>query len=335
MCALTQVTAKSPVSLSTKRFQKVSRLVIASNRLRRGSMQADAARMASFESGASSAPQLRRGMSRGPGHLSRQQSMVGIPARHLPTELSDEELERALGVKAAMDANEWDADVLALCRVLEGPMSYVVSRVLKKHGASSVLGVSEDKIMSLLLELEVGMPRRNAYHNNLHVADVAYTTHLMLEHGVKAAAQLTQLQCVTALLAAATHDLRHPGVNNNWLMASRDEVAIVYNDRSVLENYHVAEFFRLVARPELNVFCARRLQRRIQRRIQRRLCRLCRLSPLAASRLANLVVAHSPRTSCPSVCAQRNRRTPTRHVHPRGGAQVTSAVLSTSRFARR
>lgn len=37
-------------------------------------------------------------------------------------------------------------------------------------------------VRSLLLEIEVGMPRQNAYHNHLHVADVAYTTHLMLEY---------------------------------------------------------------------------------------------------------------------------------------------------------
>ena len=37
-------------------------------------------------------------------------------------------------------------------------------------------------------------------------------------------------------------------------MHTRDDVAIVYNDHSVLENMHVAEFFRLLQRPDLNIF---------------------------------------------------------------------------------
>ena len=45
------------------------------------------------------------------------------------------------------------------------------------------------------------------------------------------------------ILAAACHDVDHPGVNNIYLIESRDKLAIRYNDISVLENHHVAITF--------------------------------------------------------------------------------------------
>ena len=51
-------------------------------------------------------------------------------------------------------------------------------------------------------------------------------------------------QVMAALVAAAVHDVDHPGVTNLFLVAIRHELAIMYNDISVLENHHVATAFR-------------------------------------------------------------------------------------------
>jgi hypothetical protein len=48
------------------------------------------------------------------------------------------------------------------------------------------------------------------------------------------------------------HDLGHPGLNNDFLIATNDSLAVRYNDRAPLENHHAASLFELVARPELN-----------------------------------------------------------------------------------
>ena len=55
-------------------------------------------------------------------------------------------------------------------------------------------------------------------------------------------------------LGATIHDFEHPGYNNAFLVASKDPVAILYNDSSVLENFHIASAWRLMLEDDLNPF---------------------------------------------------------------------------------
>ena len=48
------------------------------------------------------------------------------------------------------------------------------------------------------------------------------------------------------LIAAAIHDVGHPGHNNNFEIAIQSDLAITYNDQAVLENYHLATTFSLL-----------------------------------------------------------------------------------------
>lgn len=43
-----------------------------------------------------------------------------------------------------------------------------------------------------------------------------------------------------ALIAATVHDLDHPGRGNAFLMNTRQRLALLYNDQSILENHHVS-----------------------------------------------------------------------------------------------
>ena len=56
----------------------------------------------------------------------------------------------------------------------------------------------------------------------------------------------SDLEILAILVAASVHDLEHPGVSNNFLIATRDSRALLYNDKSVLENHHCATAFKLV-----------------------------------------------------------------------------------------
>ncbi len=56
--------------------------------------------------------------------------------------------------------------------------------------------------------------------------------------------QLTHIEQLTLLIAAAIHDYQHPGVSNAYLIHSHSALALRYNDRNVLESMHVACAFR-------------------------------------------------------------------------------------------
>ena len=64
----------------------------------------------------------------------------------------------------------------------------------------------------------------------------------------------TNSDVVACYLSACIHDLGHPGYNNNYLINSRDKLAIQYNDKSVLENFHVATAFAYTADASMNIF---------------------------------------------------------------------------------
>lgn len=47
-------------------------------------------------------------------------------------------------------------------------------------------------------------------------------------------------QVFSALVAAAAHDVDHFGRTNAYLIKVKHPLALLYNDRSVLENHHAA-----------------------------------------------------------------------------------------------
>lgn len=48
-----------------------------------------------------------------------------------------------------------------------------------------------------------------------------------------------------ALIAAAAHDIDHPGRSSAFLCNSRSPLAVLYNDLTVLESHHAATMFKL------------------------------------------------------------------------------------------
>lgn len=50
------------------------------------------------------------------------------------------------------------------------------------------------------------------------------------------------------LIAALTHDYEHTGTTNNFHVMSRTDIALLYNDRAVLENYHISSTFKYASK---------------------------------------------------------------------------------------
>ncbi|XP_050796986.1 high affinity cAMP-specific 3',5'-cyclic phosphodiesterase 7A isoform X3 [Gopherus flavomarginatus] len=77
----------------------------------------------------------------------------------------------------------------------------------------------------------------NPYHNAVHAADVTQAMHCYLKEP-KLSKSLTPWDVLLSLIAAATHDLDHPGVNQPFLIKTNHYLATLYKNISVLENHH-------------------------------------------------------------------------------------------------
>ena len=58
------------------------------------------------------------------------------------------------------------------------------------------------------------------------------------------------------VLSGAAHDIDHPGNNNLYEINTGSLLSLTYNDKSVLENYHLYVLFNLLNNPSLNIFNA-------------------------------------------------------------------------------
>eukprot|EP00899_Mesostigma_viride_P003309 jgi/Mesvir1/1297/Mv03762-RA.2 len=156
------------------------------------------------------------------------------------------------GMCAALErVGEWNFDAWELTNASGGwPILWMGLEVCRRAGLSRTFQLPLHKLARFLVRLDEGMPD-NRYHNGTHIADVTNSLyHLIKSSGV--AAYLSQLDILAAVTAALVHDFRHPGLNNDFVVKSSDELALRYNDRTVLENFHVAEAFFLMAEPHLN-----------------------------------------------------------------------------------
>lgn len=93
--------------------------------------------------------------------------------------------------------------------------------------------------------------RDNPYHNSTHAADVTQTINFFLAKG-NLLHRMTDLEILACIIAGLIHDFDHPGRTNAFHIATKDKKAILYNDRSVLENHHAAASFLILGKSENN-----------------------------------------------------------------------------------
>lgn len=156
------------------------------------------------------------------------------------------------------DISPWGLDVFLLDK-LSGcrPLLALGSEIFARSNLLQRLKLNPLIMARYLAALEDGYAHypQILYHNNLHGADVMHSTYLLLQSPALAGA-FSDLEMFSAILAAAAHDVGHPGVTNQFLVATQSPLAILYNDQAVLENHHTATAFKLMAQQDYNVLGA-------------------------------------------------------------------------------
>ncbi|KAK7154516.1 hypothetical protein R3I94_007746 [Phoxinus phoxinus] len=157
-------------------------------------------------------------------------------------------------ISVLKDVDKWSFDVFTLQEASsEHALKFLVYELLTRYDLISRFRIPVSSLVSFVEALEMGYSKhRNPYHNLIHAADVTQTAHyLMLHTGIMH--WLTELEILAMVFAAAIHDFEHTGTTNNFHIQTRSEVAILYNDRSVLENHHVSAAYRLMQEDEMNI----------------------------------------------------------------------------------
>ena len=122
---------------------------------------------------------------------------------------------------------------------------FVLNQGLTRFGLMKYL--KEPKFVEFSKELMEGYSREVIYHNDLHGADVCQTTIIEIEKGnLVSKLKLGDIDIIAVLTAAAAHDFKHNGFNNNFQVNRGTDMALTYNDNTVLENWHVSQTFKVL-----------------------------------------------------------------------------------------
>lgn len=89
------------------------------------------------------------------------------------------------------------------------------------------------------------------YHNLHHATAVLHTTYVLLD-GCKLFNTMDSNIIFAVLIAALTHDVGHPGNNNQFEVNTFSELAFRYNDMSVLEQHHCSVTFEIIKKHNLH-----------------------------------------------------------------------------------
>ncbi|GAX83010.1 hypothetical protein CEUSTIGMA_g10437.t1 [Chlamydomonas eustigma] len=157
----------------------------------------------------------------------------------------------------------WAFDVFKLTEATQGhPLSSMLYFLVARCGLIRTLNL-DPRVLARLCHTIEGGYQPNPYHNREHATDVLQALHTILVNtGMMATSEdggvlekgyggpLVMLAC---LLAAASHDLGHKGVTNDFLINNDDELALIYSDKAPMEHFHLALLFKLMKNPRFDL----------------------------------------------------------------------------------
>ncbi|XP_006880588.1 PREDICTED: high affinity cAMP-specific 3',5'-cyclic phosphodiesterase 7A [Elephantulus edwardii] len=132
----------------------------------------------------------------------------------------------------------WNFDIFLFDRLTNGnSLVSLTFHLFSLHGLIECFDLDMVKLRRFLVMVQEDYHSQNPYHNAVHAADVTQAMHCYLKEP-KLANSVTSWDILLSLIAAATHDLDHPGVNQPFLIKTNHYLATLYKNTSVLENHH-------------------------------------------------------------------------------------------------
>ncbi|XP_028988659.1 cAMP-specific 3',5'-cyclic phosphodiesterase 4D isoform X3 [Betta splendens] len=162
--------------------------------------------------------------------------------------------QEGLLAKELEDITRWGIDIFKISEYSGNrPLTVTMYTIFQERDLLKSFKIPTDTFITFMMTLEDHYHADVAYHNNIHAADVVQSTHVLLSTPALEAV-FTDLEILAALFASAIHDVDHPGVSNQFLINTNSELALMYNDSSVLENHHLAVGFKLLQEDNCDIF---------------------------------------------------------------------------------
>lgn len=150
---------------------------------------------------------------------------------------------------------DWSFDIFCLEQLTsKRPLVWLGMHIFMRFDVASTLGIDTNTLENWLNLVEASYHQQNSYHNSTHAADVLQCTAYFLERQCLKKL-LSPVEEAVCLIAAAVHDIDHPGKNSQFMCNSGSELALLYNDVSVLESHHAAFAFKVTLSDQrVNIF---------------------------------------------------------------------------------
>ncbi|CAG5111017.1 Oidioi.mRNA.OKI2018_I69.chr2.g5356.t1.cds [Oikopleura dioica] len=148
----------------------------------------------------------------------------------------------------------WNFDIFEFGKLTGNrPLRYILYQSLASFDLLGDFKIKGPVVMNFAARLEeLYLSNKNPYHNDIHAADVTQALFSIIELN-GAQVWLDNVELFAALFAAAIHDVSHTGTTNNFHIMTKSNLANLYNDRSVLENFHLTTGFGICAKDECNI----------------------------------------------------------------------------------
>ncbi|KDR13577.1 cAMP-specific 3',5'-cyclic phosphodiesterase, partial [Zootermopsis nevadensis] len=156
--------------------------------------------------------------------------------------------------KMLIEIDRWGIDIFRIGDLSNNrPLTAVAYAAFQSRDLLKTFLIPPKTFITFMMTLEDHYVKDNPFHNSMHAADVTQSTHVLLNTPALESV-FTPLEITAALFAATIHDVDHPGLTNQFLINSSSELALMYNDESVLENHHLAVAFKLLQNEGCDIF---------------------------------------------------------------------------------
>ncbi|CAG9331331.1 unnamed protein product [Blepharisma stoltei] len=141
---------------------------------------------------------------------------------------------------------EWDFNTFFVSDCSgERPLQTCGYYAIVKYGIKDIFNMSENTLINFLKELEGRYNNNNPYHNSCHAADVM-CSFLYIVFNTFILEEINSLELLAGIITSLGHDVGHPAKSNRFLIVTMDDLAIQFNDISVLEMHHASIVFKIL-----------------------------------------------------------------------------------------